>query len=57
MIHLRLLDVSEVSLCTYEAIATTPGACEVDLEPEDDELVLMPHDEFRVSEVSLLPKG
>ncbi|CAE7815834.1 Prkcsh [Symbiodinium sp. CCMP2456] len=40
-----LLDVSEVSLCTYEAVAGTPGACEVDLDPGDDELVLMPHDE------------
>ncbi|CAE7394727.1 Prkcsh [Symbiodinium microadriaticum] len=45
-----LLDVSEVSLCTYEAVAGTPGACEVDLEPEDDELVLMPDGSF-------VPKG
>ncbi|CAE7154789.1 PSL4 [Symbiodinium pilosum] len=43
----ELLDVSETSLCTYEAVASTPGACELeDLPGSSQEEVLTPYDDL-----------
>ena len=41
---MRLLDVSEVSLCTYEAVATSPGACELHDADTEDSDILMPEE-------------
>lgn len=45
-----LIDISEPSLCTYQAVATSPNACELeDAQTVDHESIItpiMPHDEL-----------